>query len=82
MKGSILERMAVTGQLAEPVQPLFRIGDLSKLWLTVQAFGRFASKVALIGKEVNSQSRTISVRVEVANRTEAPQRAFERALGG
>ena len=86
----MLERSAVTGQLAEPSRPLFRIGDLSKLWLTVQAFERdavrirvgatvrttfaalpgrtFTGKVALIGKEVNSQSRTISVRVEVANR--------------
>jgi cobalt-zinc-cadmium efflux system membrane fusion protein len=90
VKGSVLERTAVTGQLAEPSRPLFRIGDLSKLWLTVQAFERdavrikvgatvrttfaalpgrtFSGKVALIGKEVNSQSRTISVRVEVANR--------------
>ena len=90
VKGSVLERSAVTGQLAEPSRPLFRIGDLSELWLTVQAFERdavrikvgaavrttfaalpgrtFSGKVALIGKEVNSQSRTISVRVEVANR--------------
>jgi cobalt-zinc-cadmium efflux system membrane fusion protein len=90
VKGSVLERTAVTGQLAEPSRPLFRIGDLSELWLTVQAFERdavrikvgaavrttfaalpgrtFSGKVALIGKEVNSQSRTISVRVEVANR--------------
>ena len=90
VKGAVLERAAVKGQLAEPSRPLFRVGDLSTLWLTVQAFERdavrikvgatvrttfaalpgrtFAGKVALIGKEVNSQSRTISVRVEVANR--------------
>jgi len=88
--GSVLERLAVIGQLAEPSRPLFRIGDLSKLWLTVQAFERdavrikvgapvrttfaalpgrtFIGKVGLIGKEVNSQSRTISVRVEIVNR--------------
>jgi membrane fusion protein, heavy metal efflux system len=90
VKGAVLERAAVKGQLAEPSRPLFRVGDLSTLWLTVQAFERdavrikvgatvrttfaalpgrtFAGKVALVGKEVNSQSRTISVRVEVANR--------------
>ncbi len=90
VKGAVLERAAVKGQLAEPSRSLFRVGDLSTLWLTVQAFERdavrikvgaavrttfaalpgrtFAGQVALIGREVNSQSRTISVRVEVANR--------------
>lgn len=89
VKGVVLDRAAVRGQLAEPSQPLFRVGDLSMLWLTVQAFERdavrikpdssvritfaalpgrtFAGKVGMVGKEVNSQSRTIPVRVEVAN---------------
>jgi membrane fusion protein, heavy metal efflux system len=89
VKGVVLERVAVKGQLAEPAQPLFRVGDLSILWLTIQAFERdavrirqgspvritfaalpgrtFTGKVGLIGKEVNSQSRTIPIRVEVAN---------------
>jgi len=88
--GTVLERSAVKGQMAEPSHPLFRVGDLSTLWLTVQAFERdavriktgspvrttlaalpgrtFPGKVALIGKEVNPQSRTISVRVDIANR--------------
>jgi membrane fusion protein, heavy metal efflux system len=88
--GSVLERSAVKGQMADPSHPLFRVGDLSTLWLTVQAFERdavrikvgapvrttlaalpghtFPGKVALIGKEVNPQSRTISVRVDIANR--------------
>jgi len=89
VRGVVLDRQAVKGQLAEPAQPLFRIGDLSILWLTVQAFERdavriksgspvritfaalpgrtFTGKVALVGKEVNSQSRTILVRVDVKN---------------
>jgi cobalt-zinc-cadmium efflux system membrane fusion protein len=89
VRGVVLDRQAVQGQLAEPAQPLFRIGDLSILWLTVQAFERdavriksgspvritfaalpgrtFTGKVALVGKEVNSQSRTILVRVDVKN---------------
>jgi cobalt-zinc-cadmium efflux system membrane fusion protein len=88
--GTVLERSAVKGQMADPSHPLFRVGDLSILWLTVQAFERdavrikvgapvrttfaalpgrtFPGKVALIGKEVNPQSRTISVRVDIANR--------------
>jgi cobalt-zinc-cadmium efflux system membrane fusion protein len=89
VKGVVLERAAVKGQLAEPAQPLFRVGDLSILWLTVQAFERdavrikpgssvritfaalpgrtFTGKVGMVGKEVNSQSRTIPVRVDIAN---------------
>jgi membrane fusion protein, heavy metal efflux system len=89
VQGVVLDRQAVKGQLAEPAQPLFRIGDLSMLWLTVQAFERdavrikqgspvrttfaalpgrtFNGRVALIGKEVNSQSRTIPVRIDIAN---------------
>src|SRR5439155_22992761 len=85
VKGVVLDRQAVKGQLASPAQPLFRIGDLSILWLTVQAFERdavriksgspvritfrrtFTGKVALVGKEVNSQSRTILVRVDIKN---------------
>jgi membrane fusion protein, heavy metal efflux system len=87
--GTILERAAIRGQLADPARPLFRIGDLSNLWLMIQAFERdavrlkpeypvritfaalpgrtFTGKVGLIGKQVNPQSRTIPVRVEVRN---------------
>ena len=92
ISGLVLERTAVRGQLADPAQPLFRIGDLSNLWLTVQAFERdavrlkpgfpvrttfaalpgrtFTGKVGLIGKQVNPQSRTIPVRVDVHNEGE------------
>jgi cobalt-zinc-cadmium efflux system membrane fusion protein len=89
INGLVLERNAVRGQLADPAQPLFRVGDLSTLWLMVQAFERdavrlraglpvritfaalpgrnFSGKVGMIGKQVNPQSRTIPVRVEVRN---------------
>ena len=88
--GTVVERTAVKGQMADPSHPLFRVADLSTLWLTVQAFERdavrikvgapvratlaalpghnFPGKVALIGREVNPQSRTIPVRVDLANR--------------
>jgi cobalt-zinc-cadmium efflux system membrane fusion protein len=37
VSGTVLERTAVQGQSADPSQTLFRIGDLSRLWLVVQA---------------------------------------------
>ena len=36
--GVVLERTLALGQTADPSKPLFRIGDLSTLWLTVHAF--------------------------------------------
>jgi cobalt-zinc-cadmium efflux system membrane fusion protein len=75
--------------MADPAQPLFRIGDLSQLWLVVHAFERdavrltpgttarvsfsalpgraFTGNVALVGKQVDASSRTIPVRIVVAN---------------
>lgn len=43
--GTVLERRAVQGQSADPSQPLFRIADLSRLWLVVQAPERDAVRV-------------------------------------
>lgn len=87
--GTVVERAAIQGQMADPAQPLFRVGDLSKLWLVVHAFERdavrltpgskarisfaalpgraFTGNVALIGKQVDAGSRTIPVRMVVAN---------------
>jgi membrane fusion protein, heavy metal efflux system len=87
--GTVIERAAIQGQMADPAQPLFRIGDMSKLWLVVHAFERdavrlavgsatritfaalpgraFSGNVTLIGKQVDAGSRTIPVRIEVAN---------------
>jgi cobalt-zinc-cadmium efflux system membrane fusion protein len=89
LTGTVIERSAVNGQLADPAQPLLRIGDLSRLWLTVHAFERdavriktgtqarvsftalpgqtFQGKVTLVGKQVESDSRTVPVRIEIAN---------------
>jgi cobalt-zinc-cadmium efflux system membrane fusion protein len=44
--GAVLERTVAIGQTADPSKPLFRIGDLSTLWLTVHAFERDAVRVA------------------------------------
>jgi cobalt-zinc-cadmium efflux system membrane fusion protein len=89
LTGTVIERSAVNGQLADPAQPLFRIGDLSRIWLTVHAFERdavrikagtqagvsftalpgqtFIGRVTLVGKQVESDSRTVPVRIEIAN---------------
>ena len=85
----MLERNAVRGQMSEPARPLFRVGDLSRLWLAVHAFERdairvqagvttriefsalpgraFSGNVARIGREVDVSSRTIPIRIDVAN---------------
>lgn len=88
--GTVIERDAIQGQLAEPSKPLFRVGNLGRLWLTVHAFERdavrlkkdsdarvafaalpgrtFAGKVTLVGKQVEPDSRTVPVRIELGNR--------------
>lgn len=45
ISGTVLERRAVQGQTADPSQTLFRIGDLSRLWLVVQAPERDVTRV-------------------------------------
>ena len=88
--GIVIDRDAIQGQLAEPSKPLFRVGNLGRLWLTVHAFERdavrvrsgssaritfaalpgrtFTGTVTLVGKEVESDSRTVPVRIEIENR--------------
>ncbi|MCY1037002.1 efflux RND transporter periplasmic adaptor subunit [Corallococcus sp. BB11-1] len=43
--GTVIERAARLGQMADPSQPLFRIGDLSSLWLIAHAFERDAVRL-------------------------------------
>lgn len=45
ISGTVLERTAVQGQMADPARPLFRIADLSRLWLIVQSPERDALRV-------------------------------------
>ncbi len=88
--GTVIDREAVQGQLAEPSKPLFKVGDLGRLWLSVHAFERdavrvktgstarivfaalpgrsFSGKVTLVGKQVEADSRTVPVRIEIENR--------------
>jgi len=40
--GTIIDRTGAQGEVTEPGHALFRVGDLSRLWLTVHAFERDA----------------------------------------
>jgi cobalt-zinc-cadmium efflux system membrane fusion protein len=88
--GSVIERIAVVGQMLNPAAPAFRIGDLSTLWLTVHAFERdavrirqgaaaslsfpalpgqdFEGTVTVVGNQVERESRTVPIRIDVTNR--------------
>lgn len=90
VRGTVIERSAVVGQMLDPAAPAFRVGDLSRLWLTVHAFERdavriqkgaparlafpalpgedFEGVVAMVGRHVERESRTIPVRIDVRNR--------------
>jgi membrane fusion protein, heavy metal efflux system len=87
--GTVIDRDVVIGQLAEPSKTLFRIGDLTKLWLIAHVFERDAVRVRVgttgqasfaalpgktvagtivwIGREVETASRTVPVRLEILN---------------
>ena len=88
ISGAVIERNLAQGQVAEAGQTLFRIGDLSRLWLVAHAPERDAVRVRaavhrprghpgaagaggqrpglLVGSQVEVGSRTIPVRLEVA----------------
>ena len=87
--GTVIARDVMLGQMIDPATPAFKIGDLSRLWLTVHAFERdavriarnaptrlsfpalpgerFDGTVALVGREVEKESRTVPVRIDVRN---------------
>jgi cobalt-zinc-cadmium efflux system membrane fusion protein len=93
ISGTVIERTALRGQLADPAQPLFKIADLRTVWFNVHAFERdavrlqpgkmakvtlpalparnFQGKVTLIGRSVDPSSRTIPVRIDIANADDA-----------
>lgn len=88
--GTVIHRDVVVGQLADPSKTLFRIGDLSRLWLVAHVFERDAVRVqigatgtasfaalpgttiegtiAWVGREVETASRTVPVRLVVPNK--------------
>jgi cobalt-zinc-cadmium efflux system membrane fusion protein len=78
--GTVLERRVVTGQLAQTSEPMYRIADLRRLWLTVHAFERDAVQLAprvpvritlaaLPGLEVEGRIAAVATQVDPASRT-------------
>lgn len=80
LEGTVIERSAVVGQVADPSRALFHVGDLSRLWLTVHAFERDAVRIqrgaparvtfaALPGRDFAAKVGFIGQRVDPASRT-------------
>jgi membrane fusion protein, heavy metal efflux system len=80
--GVILERTLALGQTADPSRPLFRVGDLSTIWLTVHAFERDAVRLvqgapakitfaALPGRTFEGKIALIGQSVDADSRTVA-----------
>jgi cobalt-zinc-cadmium efflux system membrane fusion protein len=78
--GVVIERDVARGQTAEPTRLLFRVADLSRLWLTVHAFERDAVRVspgaqarvalaALPGRSFAGTVTLVGRRVDPASRT-------------
>jgi cobalt-zinc-cadmium efflux system membrane fusion protein len=80
LAGTIIERTVVVGQLADPSKTLFRVGDLSTLWLLAHVFERDAVRVqtgatgtasfaALPGKTTPAVIKWIGREVDKSSRT-------------
>lgn len=78
--GTVIDRTVLMGQLADPSKTLFRIGDLSTLWLIAHVFERDAVRVqvgaqasatlaALPGSSSTAVIRAIGREVDAASRT-------------
>jgi len=78
--GTILERKASVGQFAQTAEPLFRLANLERLWLTVHAFERDAVQLrtgitvritlaAIPGSEFQGQVALIGRQVDPSSRT-------------
>ena len=78
--GTIIARDAALGRLVDPSAPLFRVADLSRLWLTVHAFERDAVRIAsgarvrvsfpaLPGREMQGTVTLVGRQVDAASRT-------------
>ncbi|MCY0998543.1 efflux RND transporter periplasmic adaptor subunit [Myxococcus sp. MISCRS1] len=80
IQGTVIERDARMGQMADAEHTLFRVGDLGSLWLIVHAFERDAVRMrpdtearitfaAFPGKEVLARVGHVGQRVDAASRT-------------
>jgi cobalt-zinc-cadmium efflux system membrane fusion protein len=90
--GTVIERNARTGQIADPSQPLFRIGNLSSLWLIVHAFERDAVRLqngaearvtfaAFPGRAFSAKVGYVGQQVDPASRTIAVRLELDNTEG-
>lgn len=90
--GVVIARDVVVGQAAVADTPLFRVGDLSRLWLIVHAFERDAVRVplgasasiafsALPGQPFTGRVALIGRQVDVASRTVPLRIEVDNAAG-
>ncbi len=75
--GVILDRMAIAGERVDRMSPVYRIGDLSLLWLEIAvprekvAAVRTGMKVAIAGYPLDSPARVISIARSIDPATQA-----------
>jgi cobalt-zinc-cadmium efflux system membrane fusion protein len=80
VSGTVIDRNIMRGQVTEPAQTLFKVGDLSVLWLTAHASERDAVRVrpgsqarvaipALPGMSLTGRVAVVGSQVEVSSRT-------------
>ena len=78
--GTVIDRHLVQGEVAQPGETLFKVGDLSTLWLIAHASERDAVRVregatarvaipALPGSSLNGRVAAVGSQVEVSSRT-------------
>jgi cobalt-zinc-cadmium efflux system membrane fusion protein len=90
--GVVIDRDVARGQMVEPSHALFRVADLSRLWLTVHVFERDAVRVspgaearvtlpALPGRLFLGTVALVGRRVEPASRTVAVRVELDNADG-
>lgn len=90
--GTVIDRDVVVGQLADPSKTLFKVGDLSTLWLVAHVFERDAVRVqsdgkatasfaALPGKTRDARIKWIGREVDPASRTIAIRFDVDNADG-
>jgi cobalt-zinc-cadmium efflux system membrane fusion protein len=46
LAGTVLERDAALGRMTDPAKPMFRVADLSRVWLIAHAFERESARIA------------------------------------
>jgi len=92
LAGVVIDRDVARGQMVEPSHALFRVADLSRLWLTVHVFERDAVRVspgsearvtlpALPGRSFLGAVALVGRRVEPASRTVAVRVELDNADG-